>query len=49
MVFTQFTDTMDFLRGEIGRDPTLRIMCFSGRGGQVPDKDGSWRVIRATT
>jgi superfamily II DNA/RNA helicase len=20
-------------------------MCFSGRGGQVPAKDGSWRVI----
>jgi ERCC4-related helicase len=45
MVFTQFTDTMDFLRREIGRDSNLRIMCFSGRGGQVPDNDGSWRVI----
>ena len=45
MVFTQFTDTMDFLRGEIGRDPSLRIMCFSGRGGQVPSPDGTWRVI----
>jgi ERCC4-related helicase len=45
MVFTQFTDTMDFLRREIGRDPNLRIMCFSGRGGQVPDKVGTWRVI----
>ena len=46
MVFTQFTDTMDMLRGEIGRDPNLRIMCFSGRGGQVPSNDGTWRVIR---
>jgi len=45
MVFTQFTDTMDFLRGEIGRDSTLRIMCFSGRGGQVPSNDGTWRLI----
>lgn len=45
MVFTQFTDTMDFLRSEIGRDPGLRIMCFSGRGGQVPSNDGTWRVI----
>ncbi len=45
MVFTQFTDTMDFLRGEIGRDPDLRIMCFSGRGGQVPSNDGTWRNI----
>jgi SNF2 family DNA or RNA helicase len=25
MVFTQFTDTMDFLRSELGRDPKLRI------------------------
>jgi Helicase conserved C-terminal domain/PLD-like domain len=45
MVFTQFTDTMDFLRGEIGRDQRVRIMCFSGRGGQVPSNDGTWRVI----
>jgi superfamily II DNA or RNA helicase len=45
MVFTQFTDTMDFLRSEIGRDSSLRIMCFSGRGGQVPSNDGTWRVI----
>ena len=45
MVFTQFTDTMDFLRGEIGLDSNLRIMCFSGRGGQVPSLDGTWRTI----
>jgi superfamily II DNA or RNA helicase len=45
MVFTQFTDTMDFLRREIGRDPEVRIMCFSGRGGQVPSNDGTWRPI----
>ena len=45
MVFTQFTDTMDFLRGEIGRDQSVRIMCFSGRGGQVPSNDGTWRNI----
>lgn len=45
MVFTQFTDTMDFLRTEIGRDPSLRIMCFSGRGGQVSSLDGSWKLI----
>ena len=28
MVFTQYTDTMDFPRWEIGRDPTLCIMTF---------------------
>jgi hypothetical protein len=45
MVFTQFTDTMDFLRSELGRDPKLRIMCFSGRGGEVTSPDGTWRTI----
>ncbi|MEK0082317.1 DEAD/DEAH box helicase [Benzoatithermus flavus] len=45
MVFTQFTDTMDFLRREIGRDTELRIMCFSGRGGEVQNPDGTWRTI----
>jgi hypothetical protein len=45
MVFTQFTDTMDFLRREIGSNPSLRIMCFSGRGGEVRSNDGTWRFI----
>ena len=45
MVFTQFTDTMDFLRGQLSKVPELRIMCFSGRGGEVPSADGSWRRI----
>lgn len=45
MVFTQFTDTMDFLRGQLGRDPDLKIMCFSGRGGEVVSSDGTWRAI----
>lgn len=45
MVFTQFTDTMDFLRRELSQDATLRIMCFSGRGGEMSSPDGSWRTI----
>lgn len=45
MVFTQYTDTMDFLRDELGKIEGLRLMCFSGRGGEVRDADGSWRVI----
>ncbi len=45
MVFTQYTDTMDFLREQLAPEPDLRVMCFSGRGGEVRDKDGSWRVI----
>src|SRR6267143_1759914 len=31
MVFTQYTDTMDYLRGLL-RDK-YSVMCFSGRGG----------------
>jgi superfamily II DNA or RNA helicase len=45
MVFTQYTDTMDFLRDELATKTTLRVMCFSGRGGEVREKDGRWRSI----
>jgi SNF2 family DNA or RNA helicase len=45
MVFTQYTDTMDFLRDELATKTSFRIMCFSGRGGEVRGPDGSWRVI----
>jgi SNF2 family DNA or RNA helicase len=45
MVFTQYTDTMDFLREELRRRGDARLMCFSGRGGEIPTTDGSWRVI----
>ena len=45
MVFTQYTDTLDFVRGELGRDPTLRIMCFSGRGGEVISSDRTWQKV----
>ena len=54
MVFTQYTDTMDFLRNELGgaddlqagdRRGPLRLMCFSGRGGEIPSLDGEWRTI----
>ena len=44
MVFTQYTDTMDFLRGELQKDAALKLMCFSGRGGEIP-ADGGWRQI----
>ena len=44
MVFTQFTDTMDFLRDSLREEGERRLMCFSGRGGEVPDGEG-WRVI----
>src|SRR3954464_2243932 len=46
MVFTQFTDTMDFLRGQLSQDPNLRVMCFSGRGGEIIGTGGTWQIIR---
>jgi len=54
MVFTQFTDTMDFLRDFLvaagsaddgGPAGPPRILCFSGRGGEVLGTDGQWRTI----
>ena len=45
MIFTQYTDTMDFLRGELLKASASKLMCFSGRGGEIPAADGSWRRI----
>ena len=45
MVFTQYTDTMDFLRGELLKEADWRVMCFSGRGGEIPAVEGAWRRI----
>ena len=45
MVFTQYTDTMDFLREQLSRNSTVRLMCYSGRGGEIRSADGTWRVI----
>lgn len=45
MVFSQFTDTMDFLRDELRKAGGYRIMCFSGRGGEIMGIDGTWRII----
>ncbi len=45
LVFTQYTDTLDFLRTHLKTMEGLKVMCFSGRGGEVPSADGSWRRI----
>ncbi len=44
IVFTQFTDTMDFLRDRL-RKRGLRVMCYSGRGGELSGADGTWRAV----
>ena len=45
MVFTQYTDTMDFLRDRLRAADGLRLMCYSGRGGEIPTAGGAWRRI----
>jgi len=45
MVFTQYTDTMDFLRDQFSRNVPIRLMCYSGRGGEIRSADGTWQVI----
>src|SRR5690606_3712341 len=45
MVFTQYTATMDFLREYLRSVGRERILCFSGRGGEVFTRDGRWRTI----
>ena len=45
MVFTQYGDTMEFLREELRKDPELCLMCYSGRGEEIPTEGGPWRAI----
>ena len=45
MVFTQYTDTMDFLRDALIETGEWQLLCFSGRGGEVPGADGAWSAI----
>jgi SNF2 family DNA or RNA helicase len=44
IVFTQYTDTMDFLRDWLRRND-ISIMCYSGRGGEVAEASGGWRAV----
>jgi SNF2 family DNA or RNA helicase len=45
MVFTQFTDTMDYLRDHLVNQTGRSVMCFSGRGGEIRGNDGVWKII----
>ena len=45
IIFTQYTDTLDFLRTELGRKLSPSdILCFSGRGGECFAQD-HWEGI----
>ncbi len=45
IIFTQYTDTMDFLRQFLIESGDQKIVCFSGRGGELLNPDRSWRNI----
>ena len=43
MVYTQYTDTLDYLRDELRQVYGRQVGCYSGRGGEVW-RDGEWRL-----
>ncbi len=45
MVFTQYTDTMDFLREELLASGFDLLLCLSGRGGETPAGERRWSTI----
>jgi hypothetical protein len=45
MVFTQYTDTMDFLRSRLADAFGTGVICFSGRGGEVLSTEGKWQTV----
>jgi SNF2 family DNA or RNA helicase len=44
IVFTQYTDTLDYLRDYL-KTEGFSILCYSGRGGEWLQPDGSWKTL----
>jgi len=45
IIFTQYTDTMDWLRDFLAEQmPGEPLACYSGRGGEVRDLSGQWQT-----
>ncbi|MBI4742717.1 MAG: DEAD/DEAH box helicase family protein [Betaproteobacteria bacterium] len=44
IVFTQYTDTLDYLRDLLKREG-FTILCYSGRGGEWLQPDGAWKRL----
>ena len=42
LVFTQYTDTMDYLKEHLAEKLKMNLACFSGRGGERRDSQGAW-------
>ncbi len=45
IVFTQYSDTLDFLRDYLVTEARLEVLCFSGRGGEIREKSGNWKIV----
>jgi hypothetical protein len=46
IVFTQYADTMDFIRDQLVATQGATVATYSGRGGEVYDpEDGSWVTV----
>src|SRR5439155_497820 len=46
IVFTQYLDTLDFIRERLVSRYGDRIACYSGRGGEVWDGLNTWRLVQ---
>ncbi|GJD19915.1 hypothetical protein RIVM261_048710 [Rivularia sp. IAM M-261] len=44
IVFTQYTDTMDYLRSSLRSLYGSQVACYSGRGGELYT-EGEWRLV----
>lgn len=44
IVFTQYTDTLDYLRDYL-KSEGFSILCYSGRGGEWLQPDGRWKNL----
>jgi SNF2 family DNA or RNA helicase len=44
IVFTQYTDTLDYLR-DLLRGEGFSILCYSGRGGECLQPGGAWKRL----
>ncbi|MGB5975049.1 MAG: helicase-related protein, partial [Nodosilinea sp.] len=44
IAFTQYTDTMDFLREQLRGLYGSQVACYSGRGGELW-RDGQWAIV----
>jgi superfamily II DNA or RNA helicase len=45
IIFTQFTDTLDFLREYLAEVCGHKVICFTGRGGEYRKANGSWTIV----